>query len=72
MALVELQLAIMGTEISASKDVLAAVVAPAAEPTAVFTVLMKTLKVVATEFTAAADATVLNLTLWTKDPCAPD
>jgi hypothetical protein len=71
-AFVELDVEIRGTEISANSCVLADVVAPAAEPTAVLTVDKKTLNVVATEFTAAADATVLNLTLCTKLPCAPE
>jgi hypothetical protein len=62
---VELAVEIIGTDISANKCVLAAVGVP------VFTALKNTLKVVATELTAAAEATGMNLTLWTKLPFKP-
>ena len=54
--MVEFDVDIIGTEISANKVVFDAVGVP------VLTVLKNTRNVVATELTAAADATVLNLT----------
>jgi len=56
----------IGTDISANREVLLAVGVP------VFTVLKYTLNVVATELTAAADATVLKRTLCIKEPFAPE
>lgn len=66
MALVEFDVEITGTETSPRSHVsVPPVVAP--DPT----VLRYTRRVVATELTAAAEATVLNLTLSTKLPFAP-
>lgn len=64
-AFVEFATDISGTEISANKLVFAAVGVP------VFTELKNTLSVVATELTAAADDTGINLTLCIKLPFAP-
>lgn len=61
----------IGTLTSANRCVLAFVVAPAALPTEVLTVDSYILKVVATELTAAAEATTLNLTDCIKVPLVP-